>query len=113
MVETTSEGGKSRRSYSLRFAQIVFVEDSRSGGIQAVGSVREAEDCLRKNWPKSAHGARYAAAIQACRGSRDGELPTERARRALLEAAREVGILVREGRPATDLARLFPVSPES
>ena len=81
------------------FVKLVVIEDRRRvGAARRGGSVREAAECLLDGWPRP-HGPQYVAALRACHACLSGEIPTEPARAAFIEAAAEVGILIGEAPP--------------
>lgn len=60
-----------------------------SNGERVVRSAWEGLECLAE-WPASGQG--YRAAKRACRDALDGWVPAVKARRALVNAAREASI---------------------
>jgi len=65
-----------------------------------VTSVKEALDVLIDEWPAGKGGPIHAEAIQACRGSLDGQYPVEKARNAFSAAAWDADLFV------SDMGRL-------
>jgi Protein of unknown function (DUF982) len=79
-----------------RFDKLVVIEDTRRvGSLRNVGSVLEAAETLLDKWPKG-RGPKHREALRACHACLSGEIPTESARAAFIEAAIEVGILIGE-----------------
>ena len=81
------------------FSRLVIIEhNSAAPKWRAVGSVREAAECLLGLWPEASRGGvSFRTALGACRSCLKGDLSPEAARQAFIEAAMHAGIFVREG----------------
>ena len=75
----------------------VRIATDQPGRVRAVGSVREAAECLVAGWPEKGRGEAYRAALQATYNAIGETLAPEVARLAFIAAAKEAGIFVREG----------------
>ena len=83
---------------SSSFSRPVIIESSSPGRLQAIGGVREAAEIFLREWPLAGRGPRYLAALEFCHEALAGEVEIEEARHAFVEAAKEAGTFVREGR---------------
>lgn len=81
------------RDWNDDFDLPVPVRIGRTDGIRHIGSAREAASILLDEWPETA-GPAYVEACRACLAAARGKSPVGRARSALVEAARETGILM-------------------
>lgn len=76
-----------------RFDESVPVFTGR--GIHMVGSAREAAETLLFRWPEGPETRKRRAAREACLRALAGAAPPETARKALVAAAAERGILAK------------------
>ena len=84
---------------ALPFRPSVCIEMKQPARSRAVGSVREAAECLLDaGWPKGRRGKAHKAAVGACHAALGGRLDAEAARAAFILAAQEAGIVAPEGR---------------
>lgn len=83
------------------FRNVVVVEP-RLGRHRYVRSVAEAGRVLLKEWPDE-RGRKHAAAMKAVLDSLKGRQPPSVARKALLAAAKEAGILAETTAPPVPL----------
>jgi hypothetical protein len=81
---------------SIPFRRVLV--ETEMGRRCAVGSVREAAECLVDDWPTEGRGRAYQIACIICRRALAGYAAAEPARLAFIAAAKEVDIFVREGR---------------
>ncbi|MET0528401.1 MAG: DUF982 domain-containing protein, partial [Microvirga sp.] len=79
------------------FSRRVIIEyNSAAPQWRAVGSVREAAECLLGLWPEGSRGGvSFRTALDACRSCLKGDLSPESARQAFIDAAMHAGIFVR------------------
>lgn len=77
------------------FETPVTLEFGRHGAGRRIGSAREAAECLMTVWPLR-RGPRHRDAVETCLKVLDGHRSSSEARRALLEAATESDIPVRQ-----------------
>jgi hypothetical protein len=80
---------------SIPFKQVI-VQTDEIGPLRAVGSVREAAECLVDDWPTEGRGRAYHIACIICHRTLAGDIAAEAARRAFIAAAKEAGVFVRE-----------------
>ncbi|HEV7254656.1 MAG TPA: DUF982 domain-containing protein [Mesorhizobium sp.] len=78
-----------------RFDTPVTVRSPKSSDNQLLRGPQEASGFLLNNWPGK-RSPKHRAALQACHDALSGDKPVMSARRALVAAAREADILVRE-----------------
>lgn len=78
---------------SKPFEEPVIVELSSIGRFRHIRNTREAVECLMTVWPLN-RGPRYRDAVETCLKVLDGHRSIADARRALIEAAREAGVVV-------------------
>jgi hypothetical protein len=82
----------------LPFRPTVCIATVQPNGLRAVGSVREAAECLLDGgWPKVRRGKAHKAAVGACHAALGGRLDAETVRTAFVLAAKEAELYVREG----------------
>ena len=66
----------------------ITVEDPETGAPRTVNTVRQAQSLLHDHWPDTS-GSRYQAAETACDKALHGDIGTEEARKAFIDAAIE------------------------
>ena len=66
----------------------VNVEDPETGAPRTIKTVGQAQSVLHDHWPDTS-GSRYHAAETACDKAMHGEIETDKARKAFIDAAIE------------------------
>jgi hypothetical protein len=74
----------------------VVLSTSEPAQERRIGSVREAVECLVNDWPQKGRGVAYRAALRSCHAALAGTATPDSAQRAVVRAALEVDIIVRE-----------------
>jgi hypothetical protein len=77
--------------------EVVTIETDEPGRLINVTSTRQVAERLTKGWPAARRGAAYTRAVKACMDNFSGKKNIEAVRAALIDAAKEADIFVREG----------------
>lgn len=75
-----------------RFENPITVKVDQVGTLLSLRTAREASDFLLNRWPGK-RSEKHRAALQACSDVNEGSKPAIGARRAIVAAAREAGVL--------------------
>ncbi|RVG48201.1 MULTISPECIES: DUF982 domain-containing protein [Sinorhizobium] len=75
------------------WSEAVLVRLPDTGVIESVATTRRAATLLSERWPV-VYGSAYTLAVQTCADVLIGQAPSYVARRAFVEAAKEIGIAV-------------------
>jgi hypothetical protein len=78
--------------------EVVTIETDHPGRLINITNTMQAAERLIGPWPTAHRGALYRKAVKACMEHLRGKRDADAVRDAFIGAAKEAGILVREGR---------------